>query len=113
MSLFGIFKKKNKEEKTIKVTCNAAGNFSPELLNQLIMQLPVGNRPTIVEKEASISYIEDDGRKVEVKGIPLLTIVPIPSLNIDEVDISFDREVAKAAKSEPKPKKKSTKKKSK
>lgn len=112
MSLFGLFKKK-KDEKTIKITCDASKDFSPELLNKLIMQLPVPNRPTIVEKEASISYFEEDGRRVEIKGIPLLAIVPIPSLKIDEVDISFDREVAGESEAEPKTKKSNTKKKSK
>lgn len=85
MFLKNLFKKKEK-----KVTLNLGPNpvISKEVLDDLAKKLPENTRPTIVQTEGEITYIQEDGKVIRL-SVPLLNIVPIPRIKIEDVDTNF------------------------
>ena len=85
MKLKELFKKREKN-----VTLNLGPNptISKEVLDKLAEKLPKDVRPTIVQTEGEITYVQEDGKVVRL-SVPLLNIVPIPRIKIEDVDTSF------------------------
>ena len=85
MKLKELFKRKEKN-----VTLNLGPNptISKEVLDELAEKLPKDVRPTIVQTEGEITYVQEDGKVVRL-SVPLLNIIPIPRIKIEDVDTSF------------------------
>jgi len=83
MKLKDLFKKKEN-----KVTINLGPNptFSKELLDEITKKLPKDVRPTIVQTEGEITYVQENGKVVRLT-VPLLNIVPIPSFKIEDINV--------------------------
>lgn len=95
MGLFcKLFKKKKKnviEENIQDTYVPKQGTFSPmsiskEMLEELVKQFPESDQPLIVENNGKLILTDIEGKGVKL-NIPLLTIVPIPNISIDSVDI--------------------------
>lgn len=80
-----LFKKKEK-----KVTLNLGPEpvISKDVLDKLAEKLPENVRPTIVQTEGEITYIGENGEVIKLT-VPLLNIVPIPRIKIEDVDTNF------------------------
>jgi len=60
--------------------------FTKELLEDLLKSYPKFDHPNILESDGNVKFVDKDGRAVQLK-VPLLTIVPIPYISKDEVDL--------------------------
>lgn len=85
MKLKNLFKKKEQ-----KVTLNLGPNptISKELLDEITKSFPESTRPTIVQTEGEIVYTQENGKVVRL-SVPLLNIVPIPRIKIEDIDTNF------------------------
>ena len=62
------------------------GVFTKDFLEDLIKEYPKFDHPNIVESDGKIKFTDANGKTVQLK-VPLLTIVPIPYISKDEVDL--------------------------
>ena len=62
------------------------GVFTKDFLEDLIKEYPKFDHPNIVESDGKIKFVDSNGKTVQLK-VPLLTIVPIPYISKDEVDL--------------------------
>ena len=62
------------------------GVFTKEMLEELIKQYPKSEHPNIVESEGKVRFLDSDGRMVQL-DVPLLTIVPIPYIPKDSINL--------------------------
>ena len=83
-----MFFKKLFKKKENKVTINLGANpsISKELLDEIAKKLPKDVRPTIVQTEGEITYVQENGKLVRI-NVPLINIVPIPSFKIEDINV--------------------------
>ena len=62
------------------------GVFTKDFLEDLIKEYPKFDHPNIVESDGKIKFTDANGKTAQLK-VPLLTIVPIPYISKDEVDL--------------------------
>ena len=62
------------------------GVFTKDFLEDLIKEYPKFDQPNLIESEGNIKFADKNGHAVQLK-IPLLTIVPIPYISKDDVDL--------------------------
>ena len=62
------------------------GVFTKDFLEDLIKEYPKFDHPNIVESDGKIKFVDATGKSAQLK-VPLLTIVPIPYISKDEVDL--------------------------
>ena len=62
------------------------GVFTKDFLEDLIKEYPKFDHPNIVESDGKIKFVDATGKTAQLK-VPLLTIVPIPYISKDEVDL--------------------------
>jgi len=60
--------------------------FTKDFLEDLIKEYPKFDHPNIVESDGKIKFTDSNGKTTQLK-VPLLTIVPIPYISKDEVDL--------------------------
>jgi hypothetical protein len=60
--------------------------FSKNFLEELIKEYPKFDQPNLLESEGNIKFVDEKGHAVQLK-VPLLTIVPIPYISKDDVDL--------------------------
>ncbi len=60
--------------------------FTKELLEDLLKSYPKFDHPNILESDGKIKFTDSNGKTAQLK-VPLLTIVPIPYISKDEVDL--------------------------
>jgi len=60
--------------------------FTKDFLEDLIKEYPKFDHPNIVESDGKIKFTDANGKTAQLK-VPLLTIVPIPYISKDEVDL--------------------------
>jgi len=60
--------------------------FTKDFLEDLIKEYPKFDQPNLLESEGNIKFVDEKGHAVQLK-VPLLTIVPIPYISKDEVDL--------------------------
>lgn len=61
-------------------------NISKEMLEELMKQFPKDEHPLIVENDGKLMLTDSEGKSVKV-NIPLLTIVPIPYIPVEDIDM--------------------------
>ena len=62
------------------------GVFTKDFLEDLIKEYPKLDHPNIIESNGKIKFTDANGKTVQVK-VPLLTIVPIPYISKDSIDL--------------------------
>lgn len=62
------------------------GIFSKDFLEKLIKEYPQMDHPNIIESDGELKFEDGKGHIVQL-NIPLLTIVPIPYISKDDVDL--------------------------
>ena len=62
------------------------GVFTKDFLEDLIKEYPKFDHPNIVESNGKIKFTDANGKTAQLK-VPLLTIVPIPYISKDEVNL--------------------------
>ena len=62
------------------------GVFTKDFLEDLIKEYPKFDHPNIVESNGKIKFTDGNGKTVQLK-VPLLTIVPIPYISKDSIDL--------------------------
>lgn len=62
------------------------GVFTKDFLEDLIKEYPKFDHPNIVESDGKIKFTDSNGKAVQIK-VPLLTIVPIPYISKDSIDL--------------------------
>ena len=62
------------------------GVFTKDFLEDLINEYPKFDHPNIVESDGKIRFTDANGKTAQLK-VPLLTIVPIPYISKDSVDL--------------------------
>ena len=62
------------------------GVFTKDFLEDLIKEYPKLDHPNIVESDGKIKFTDSNGKTAQVK-VPLLTIVPIPYIPKDSIDL--------------------------
>lgn len=88
-----IFKKKKKNtiEKVIDDQVQKVeqlpGIFTKEFLEDLIKKYPKLDHPNIIESDGKLKFVDINGHISQLR-IPLLTIVPIPYISKDSVDLN-------------------------
>ena len=60
--------------------------FTKDFLEDLIKEYPKFDHPNIVESNGKIKFTDGNGKTVQLK-VPLLTIVPIPYISKDSIDL--------------------------
>ena len=60
--------------------------FSKDFLNEIIKDYDKFDKPNFLESEGKVKFIDEGGHAVQLK-VPLLTIVPIPYISKDSVDL--------------------------
>ena len=60
--------------------------FSKDFLNEIIKDYDKFDKPNFLESEGKVKFIDESGHAVQLK-VPLLTIVPIPYISKDSVDL--------------------------
>ena len=85
MKFRNLFKKK---EKNVTLNLGPDPVISKDVLDKLAEKLPENVRPTIVQTEGEITYIGENGEVIKL-SVPLLNIVPIPRIKIEDVDTSY------------------------
>lgn len=60
--------------------------FTKDFLEDLIKEYPKFDHPNIVESNGKIKFTDANGKAVQIK-VPLLTIVPIPYISKDSIDL--------------------------
>lgn len=85
MKFKDLFKKK---EKKVTLNLGPEPTISKDVLDKLAEKLPKDVRPTIVQTEGEITYIGENGEVIKLT-VPLLNIVPIPRIKIEDVDTNF------------------------
>ena len=94
MGLFKkIFKKKQKEitvdqfiQNQVKVTGGLYNAIDKEMLEHMMKQYPESEHPIIVNSNGKLSFTNKDGKTIKLE-VPLLTIVPIPRIPKDSIDL--------------------------
>ncbi len=61
-------------------------NISKEMLEELMKQFPKDEHPLIVENDGKLVLTDAEGKSAKL-SIPLLTIIPIPYIPVDSVDM--------------------------
>jgi hypothetical protein len=62
------------------------GVFSKDFLEKLIKEYPQMDHPNIIESDGKIKFTDANGKTAQLK-VPLLTIVPIPYISKDSIDL--------------------------
>lgn len=62
------------------------GVFTKDFLEDLIKEYPKFDQPNLLESEGNIKFVDEKGHAVQLK-VPLLTIVPIPYISKDSIDL--------------------------
>jgi hypothetical protein len=62
------------------------GIFTKDFLEDLIKEYPKFDHPNIVESDGKIKFTDANGKTAQLK-VPLLTIVPIPYIPKDSIDL--------------------------
>ena len=62
------------------------GVFTKDFLEDLIKEYPKFDHPNIVESDGKIKFTDANGKTAQLK-VPLLTIVPIPYISKDTIDL--------------------------
>lgn len=62
------------------------GVFTKDFLEDLIKEYPKFDHPNIVESDGKIKFTDVNGKAVQIK-VPLLTIVPIPYISKDSINL--------------------------
>lgn len=60
--------------------------FSKDFLEEIIKELPKFDQPNFLEAEGKVKFVDKNGHAVQLK-VPLLTIVPIPYISKDNIDL--------------------------
>jgi len=60
--------------------------FSKDFLNEIIKDYDKFDKPNFLESEGKVKFVDEGGHAVQLK-VPLLTIVPIPYISKDSVDL--------------------------
>ena len=60
--------------------------FSKDFLNDIIKDYDKFDKPNFLESEGKVKFVDEGGHAVQLK-VPLLTIVPIPYISKDSVDL--------------------------
>ena len=60
--------------------------FSKDFLNEIIKNYDKFDKPNFLESEGKVKFVDEGGHAVQLK-VPLLTIVPIPYISKDSVDL--------------------------
>lgn len=60
--------------------------FTKDFLEDLIKEYPKFDHPNIVESDGKIKFTDANGKTAQLK-VPLLTIVPIPYISKDSIDL--------------------------
>ena len=60
--------------------------FSKDFLNEIIKDYDKFDKPNFLESEGKVKFVDEGGHAVQLK-VPLLTIVPIPYISKDTVDL--------------------------
>jgi len=60
--------------------------FTKEFLESLIEKYPKEDQPTIIESEGKLKFTDDTGKSSQIK-VPLLTIIPIPQILKDNINL--------------------------
>lgn len=60
--------------------------FTKDFLEDLIKEYPKFDQPNLLESEGNIKFVDEKGHAVQLK-VPLLTIVPIPYISKDSIDL--------------------------
>ena len=60
--------------------------FSKDFLNEIIKDYDKFDKPNFLESEGKVKFVDESGHAVQLK-VPLLTIVPIPYISKDSVDL--------------------------
>jgi len=60
--------------------------FSKDFLEEIIKEVPKFYQPNFLEAEGKVKFVDEGGHAVQLK-VPLLTIVPIPYISKDSVDL--------------------------
>lgn len=63
------------------------GVFTKDFLEDLIKEYPKFDHPNIVESDGKIKFTDANGKTAQLK-VPLLTIVPIPYISKDSIDLN-------------------------
>ena len=61
--------------------------FSKDFLEEIIKEVPKFYQPNFLEAEGKVKFVDEGGHAVQLK-VPLLTIVPIPYISKDSVDLN-------------------------
>lgn len=87
--------KKNEKQVTITSFMNTqienAGGYLPfainkDMLEELMKQFPKSEHPEIIDNMGKLTFTNKEGKTVKV-DVPLLTIVPIPMISKDDIDL--------------------------
>ena len=60
--------------------------FSKDFLNEILKDYDKFDKPNFLEAEGKVKFVDEGGHAVQLK-VPLLTIVPIPYISKDSVDL--------------------------
>ena len=60
--------------------------FSKDFLEEIIKEVPKFYQPNFLEAEGKVKFVDEGGHAVQLK-VPLLTIVPIPYISKDDVNL--------------------------
>ena len=61
--------------------------FSKDFLQEIIKEVPKFYQPNFLEAEGKVKFVDEGGHAVQLK-VPLLTIVPIPYISKDDVNLN-------------------------
>lgn len=87
--------KKNERQVTITSFMNTqienAGGYLPfainkDMLEELMKQFPKSEHPEIIDNMGKLTFTNKEGKTVKI-DVPLLTIVPIPTISKDDIDL--------------------------
>lgn len=87
--------KKNEKQVTITSFMNTqienAGGYLPfainkDMLEELMKQFPKSEHPEIIDNMGKLTFTNKEGKTVKI-DVPLLTIVPIPTISKDDIDL--------------------------
>lgn len=60
--------------------------LTKDFLEDLIKEIPKPIQPNLIESDGNVKFADSNGKTVQVK-VPLLTIVPIPYISKDSIDL--------------------------